>query len=947
VSLVFGLFSCVSSKAGGGTGADIYGGLGKAQDPVPLPSALRTGTLPNGLRYYILQNARPENRAFLTLAVNTGSVLETDDEQGLAHFVEHMAFNGTGRFPESELLDYLRSLGMSFGADVNAYTSFDETVYGIEVPTEFGADGLKHIPGRALAIMDDWSRAISFVPKDVDEERLVIMEEWRSRLGASERINRKMLPVLLQGSPYPDRWPIGLPEIIQNAPASRLEGFYKKWYRPDNMALILVGDFDAGAMETALASLFGAPKPATPLDRPAYELPAPQKGRLAVEIITDPEFPYTELIVYYKGPPQARTGDLAAYRGDLTGSMIDWMIAQRFAEASLKPETPYAGAGTWGERYGQASNFYALAVIAKPGQERESFRALMLEKESISRYGFTNAEIGRAKRALISSLNQQVSEKDRLESSSYIDSLTGNFLRGEVVPDPDWELAAANALLPGISAADISAAINQYFVADDITVFVIGPEANPASLPTQADISSIISESRTARIEPPQETETGSELLDRDPVPGIIAAEDQDPDTGALLWTLGNGATVVLQPTANKNNEVAFSAMARGGLSGAAPGEEISARLAGEMLSFSGLGPYSRSELMQKLSDKQVSLSFEANLFHRGFEGMATTEDLKTLFELLYLNFTQPRIDSDAVSAFLDQYRTVLPLQLESPVSFFSYTLNRVLLGDHPAVRPLELADLDQVNIDAAMNFVRRGLNPADYCFVFTGNLDLAALRVYVETYLASIPAGTSWNSYPEAAIVARPGRLDQSIYKGKEAQSIVFLGWFKPEPYSELGEAVAAVLQGYLDIRLIQEIREKLGGVYSINADIAQSSLPNPGELLMESVFICDPGRAVELSDAVVGELNAIAQGNIDLDSFTKAVEALRKNWEESMQNNYYIAANYTDLAVRYQLPLGRLQSRPALYASVSPADIQEICRKLLPLGPVRLILYPEGWTK
>ncbi|MDR2742659.1 MAG: insulinase family protein [Treponema sp.] len=925
--------------------ADIYGGLGQAADPVPFMTKVRTGKLPNGLRYYIMENARPENRAFLTLAVNAGSVLETEEERGLAHFTEHMAFNGTKRFPEQEIINYLRSLGMRFGADVNAYTSYDETVYGIEAPVETGEDGIKRIPAKALAVIDDWSCAVTFTPQDVDDERAVIMEEQRSRLGADERVMQKMLPILFRGSAYADRLPIGLPEIIRNAPASRLENFYKKWYRTDNMAIVLVGDFDGAVLEKELAAHFTAPPPGSPLDRPFYELPNPEKDSLRIEIITDPEYPYPRLDLYYREAPQPLRGDLASYRQGLIDALISQMISLRMEEAASRPETPYVAAGTWESRYGRESRFYVVSAIAKSGAVRECLKAILREKESISRYGFTDAEIDRAKRTLISNFMQRVSEKDRQPSNLFVYSFVSHFLQDQNTADVEWELDAITRMFPVINAREIAAAAKNYFAFNDITMFLTIPESETANLPDAAELKNILAASRKERIPRPKETPVSDKLLDQEPTAGQIANESRDAETGAILWELSNGGKVILKETSNKNNEIILYAIARGGTTGAPESEEVSVNLAAEMMNVSGLGPYSRTELLQKLADKQVSITYWTALFHRGFEGYAAAGDLKTLFELLYLSFTQPRLDPGAVEAMMDQYRTILAQKDNDPEEVFSDEISRLTFGNNRFSRPMELADLEKVHPQAALDFVRRGLGPQDYTFVFTGNLDIPAVRSYVETYLAAIPpAEAGMNTWTDPQIL-RPGKTEKTIYKGKEEKSLVFMGWFLPEKYDERQRAAALALTEYMDIILTEEIREKLGGVYYVSAGASLSPLPRDGELTMSSYFSCDPRRADELSAAVIQQLELIAGGTIDEDIFAKTLEALKKSWEVSMQNNRYIAQNYGSLAVTLNLPLGQLNKRPGLYAAVTPAEIRDLCRRLLPEGPVRIVLYPEGW--
>ncbi|GHU71369.1 peptidase M16 [Spirochaetia bacterium] len=949
--LLTGIFACASAGKAA-PGLEAYGGLGRPESAQPFMEAIRKGELPNGLTYFILENSKPENRAYLTLAVKAGSLNEKDDERGLAHFVEHMAFNGTARFPESELIDYLRSLGMRFGPEVNAYTSFDRTVYGIEVPVETSAEAgtLKRVPEKALAVLDDWTRAITFDPKDVDDERLVIMEEHRSRLGAGERVRREMLPIIFRGSVYADRLPIGLPEIIENAPAQRLADFYQRWYRPDNMALIIVGDFDGTALEAELKNHFTAPAPdpTVPLVPSEHELPAPKKGNLETVIITDPELTYTQFNLYYKRTPQPVKADLAGYREGLINVLIDRMLGLRFQEASYKPETPYVGAGGWNTRYGKSSRYYILAGQAKTGQAEATLQELLRTKESIVRYGFTAGEIAIAKGSVISDLEQMVSEKDRQESSRYISSLTEYFLAGETLPDIEWELEAAKRLLPGIGVKDIAAAAKDYFQPGDLKVFLIAPKSEQAGLLSEDRIKQLVRQSSRLKIARPVETATEAELLPWQPVPGEIALESTDAETGAIIWELGNGAKVILKETKNRNNEIVLYAMARGGFMSAAPEEFISARYAVEMAAASGLGPYSRPELAKKMADKQASIGFWTGGFYRGVQGSATTGDLKTLFEMIYLGVTDPRIDPEAVSVLMDQVRTALAQRDEDPNTVFSDEVNKIITGNHPYFKPLELSDIQKLDIPLTITqaeaFLKRSLNPADCTFVFTGNIDIAVFRPLVETYLASLPRQeVSWNTWANPN-VQRPGKIEQEVYKGKEEKSQVFMGWYEKEPYSEETSLISSVLTEYLDIRMTEDIREKLSGVYSIYVGVSATPILE-GELDMEVNFSCDPRRAEELSNAVQELLSRTASDPINEDTFKKSVEALKKEWESSIQSNSYIAQSYANSAVLLDTPLSRLDQRPALYEKVTPRQIQELCRRVLQNGPARIILYPEGW--
>jgi zinc protease len=921
-----------------------WGNLGKPGDSVPVMENLRTGVLPSGLRYFILENSMPENRAYLTLAVKAGSVLEEDDERGLAHFVEHLAFNGTERFPESKLVSYLRSLGMRFGPEVNAYTSFDQTVYGIEVPVENDDAGVRRIPDTALAVIDDWTRAITFAPADVDDERPVVMEEYRMRLGAWERLRQKWLPVLFRGSPYADRMPIGRPEIIEGAPASRMEGFYKKWYKADNMALILVGDFDGAALEASLTDHFLIEKPAEPVNRPLYDLPLPQKGNLEVLTLTDSELTAAYINIYFKRSPQARRGDLSYYRSEIIDYLIDAMLSLRFEEMLLKPETPHVSVNAGTASYAASSRFYVLMSQAKTGSAEASLEDLLKIKEAMLRYGFTDSEMATAGEMLVSDLQKLVQEKNRQQSQKYINSLTDYYLKGGNYADVEWELNAVTQMLPHIKARDINAAVKDYFASGDVQIFIFAPDSEKDSLPSENRVREMMTGSKQiVTAAPPKTQAIEGGLLSSVPERGTVVSESIDADTDAVFWELSNGGRVILKSTKNKNDEIVMQAMARGGTSSAAPEDDISASLAIEMTQVSGLGPWPRPELTRKLAGKQVSLSQTIYSYYRGFRGSSNSGDLKDFFEMLYLSFTDQRIDKEAVQAMMDQYKTSLALRREDPHAVFSDEINRTIYSGHPHFKPLELDDLPKANIDIALAFVRKALNPADYTFIFTGNLEMDKMREYTEIYLASIQRGETWNTWTDLN-VTRPGKVENIVYKGKEEQSTVYMAWFSKAVYSDQLSAISQVLNEYLEIKLDDEIREKLGGVYSISSGVSVSPVPQ-GELIMQVYFNCDPKRTEELQAAVIAVLRQITNGVIDRDTFNKAVEAPKKEWEVSIQSNAYIAQSYSNSSVLLNLPLSRLDRRPKLYDAVSQSDIRWLCGQFLQSsGPATVVLLPEG---
>jgi zinc protease len=909
---------------------------------VPFMTSARTGVLPNGLHYYLLANNTPENRAYLTLAVNTGSVLEEEDERGLAHFVEHMAFNGTEHFEENELDAYMQSLGMRLAADSNAYTDFNETVYRITVPTELNIDGIKTIPEKALYIIDDWSHAILFNEKDVDEERPIILEEKRMRSNAISRIlQENVLPVLFAGSPYAERLPIGLENVISTAPAERLQNFYKKWYRADNMALIIVGDFNADALESNLARYFDMPAPQEAFTRPLYDMPPPQAGRLEANVFTDSELSGVIAYLYWKRSPKPVDQSVATYRESMLAWLVDYMASERLNDFSDTPESPFTDAFLSEERYGASSRFLSIGAQAKSGSAEQTLVALLEEKERISRYGFTKAELDRAKTALISSLEANVSEEKR-ESSTFVRHFTSHFLQNLSVPDVEWELDTVRALLPRINVKEVSSFAKAYFLEDDLSIFLIAPDGE--ALPSKERIIDIARKTKALKkLARPQSKVLDARLLKARPTDGVVLNESVDEETGTVVWELGNGAKVVVKPTENKRDEIILYALARGGTTSVSEPDVISARFASDLLAASGAGSYSFQDLMKKLAGVNVSLSFDMQALTRTISGSSTVKDITSLFELLYLRASQVKLDPPAVKATLSKYRTYLANQENDPEAVFWREVGNAAFDGSPYFKTLDAADVDAVNPEACLALLKKALNPADYVFVFTGNIDVGTLKRLVLTYLASIPAGEeSWVDWTDAGIPYKRD-VDESLNKGKDDKSIVYLAHMGEGVYSEKGGATADVLTEYLNVLFNDKIREKLGGVYSIYADASLSPLPSPTAFSIQVSFPCDPNNAEKLIAEVEAEIQNIADGVVDGEILVKAKETVKKSWETSIQDNSYIAASYANSAVIYRSPFSRLDKRLSFYGETESDDLRDMAAKLLEGGYIRVTLFPE----
>ncbi|MCL2411021.1 MAG: insulinase family protein [Treponema sp.] len=919
-----------------------FGGLGRGTDNVPLNSQVLTGYLPNGVRYFILENAMPENRAHLSLVVNAGSVLETEYQRGYAHFVEHMAFRGTARFPEQELIEYLRSLGMRSGPDLNAFVSFNETVYHFDVPTEI-IGGVRRIPDKALAILDDWSFQISFNPEDVDLERLVVLEEIRFIAGAQERLWRITNPIIFAGSPYADRHPLGLAEVIENATPESLRVFYDRWYRSDNIALIFIGDFDGQVLQAQLYQHFNMPKAEEPVNRPSFDLPPPVRNNFHVEVFTDPELPGTGFQVFWKQGQGAPRGTIAHYRETVIDNLIATMLNLRFEEAAADPDS--ASTSAWGQvsRWFHNSRYYIMGTSPKTGMFEQAIREMLLEKESMRRFGFTDGELQRAKRSLISSMERQLSERDRLESRTFHRRLTNHFLLGQSMPDLEWEMMALNALLPGITNREIASVVSNYFAHNDVRIFVMANEAEKENLPSPQRIRAIFREVRNARLTPRHDVTLSDNLLDRVPQPGVIESITPNTGTDAVTLTMANGARVIFKETENRNNEVILFAMANGGTTNATEDTIVSVRLLPDMLDVSGLGDFSRIELINMLAGKEVSFSFWMSNYDRGFQGSSTTQDLETLFEMIHLFFTNPRLDERAIEAMINQYRTALLHQDESPDGFFRRELTRFLNGNHPLFMPLEFGDMDRVSVTQAHDFLARTLNPGDYTFVFVGNFDPETMKELSQTYIASIPNSASMNSWTDPRIT-HPAQGRRTINMGIDNRCIAHIEWIAlGEPaFNEQRNQVAAVLSEYLRIVVWDEIREVMGGVYALSAGASISSIPVNQYRISVRLF-CDPERAEELISAVKRLVTDLSVNPLNLDTFNSAREALLVGHERDMQRNSHITRSFANSAVLFNTPLNRLHLRPEAVRAVTPQDVQNLLRQIITNGPVELVLFPE----
>jgi zinc protease len=851
--------------------------------PVPADPLITIGTLPNGVRYYVRANRQPEGRAELRLVVNAGSVLEDDDQRGLAHFVEHMSFNGTLHFPQQTVAGFMQSLGMRFGAHVNAHTTFDETVYELQVPT---ANPLAM--DQSLLILEDWAHNVSFDPQAIDKERGIVLEEWRLGLGANERIQDTQLPILLNGSRYAERLPIGKPDIIRNVSHDRLKQFYADWYRPDLMAVIAVGDFDKAAIEALIKSHFGAiPSASSPKPRPAYTVPDQPGTRYSV--ITDPEATVTHLGVYGKMAAREQT-TVGAYRRQMVEGLFGGMLSARLDELTEQPNAPFLRAGTGRRLLIRSEETTMLdAIVAEGGVER-GLSALFTEIDRVARFGFTATELNRQRLNLQRGLQNAVVEKDKSPSRPLAEEFVRNFIHGEPVPGIVNEFALNQRFLPQITLAEVNALAKAWLPDGNRLVVVSAPGKDRAALPSEATLVGVIAAASGGPLTAYVDTVSTQPLLAKLPAPGSIATTTANEALGLTEWQLSNGVRVVLKPTAFKQDEILFRAESPGGTSLASDDELVPAQTASEVVAAGGLGTLGSTDLNKLLAGTNVGVGAHIGETEARLAGGASSKDLETMFQLIYLRFTAPRADPAAFRVLTQQMKVALAHQDDLPESAFTRALNAALSQNHPRAQPMTVARVDQMSLDKSLAFYKaRFADASNFTFVFVGSVNLATMKPLVERYLASLPASHRRETAKDVGVHPPAGVVKQEVRRGLDPKgqvSIVYSGPFQnDERHRVMLRAMSATLAGNLHTTL----REELGGTYGVSVEPRFTSRPVP-EYRVTINFGCDPARVeslVRTAFEVIGQFRRVGPG---YEQMAAERTALTRDFETSSQRNEYL---------------------------------------------------------
>lgn len=845
--------------------------------PLPLDARITKGKLDNGLTYYILPHKKPEHRAQIWLAVNTGSILEDEDQRGLAHFVEHMSFNGTKRFPKNALVDFIEKSGVRFGADLNAYTSFDETVYMLQVPTD-----RSELLSKGFNVLRDWADGVTFEPDEVEKERGVVLEEWRLGRGASMRLFDKTAPVVFHGSKYPERLPIGKPEIIKGAPRDALVRFYEDWYRPDLMAVVAVGDFTAADIESRIKSEFGSiPAPKTPRPRGVQTMPAHDEPLFAIE--TDPELPTTSVTIMSKLPhrPEKSARD---YRRSVAERLYNMMLDARLDEIRRQPNAPFLGARSGSGMLVRSADAFTEVATVKEDGVQQGFGALLEEQLRVERHGFTASELERAKSQLLRSYQQTVKERDKQDARGFAQEAVRNFLHEEMMSGPETELALVERFLPTYSVDEINK-LGKTFAEGSRVVTVTGP---PAMTKPTADALLAITRSVEGRdIKAYDDGDASAPLMAQKPKPGSIVKTELLADLGVTEWTLGNGVRVIVKPTSFRNDEIRFSAFSPGGHSLAKDADFQSARFADTIAGQGGLGSLDAVKLRKSLMGKIAVVKPHIGELDEGLSGLAAPSDLETMFQLIHLSFTAPRRDENAFSSWRTREVENVKNRRLSPETLFSEDLLAFQTKNHPRLRPPTVESMQTVDLDKAMaTYKDRFADAGDFTFLFVGNVDLERLKPLVETYLGSLPTKGRKESWRDVDVSWPPGVALKTVTKGSEPKASVSLIFHGGEKWSRDAENDLRMLSEVLGMRLREILREDMGGVYGVSVASQLRRRPK-GEFTINVRFGCAPENVEKLEKAIFDEVKAIQDKGVADDYVAKVRELRRRSHETNLKDN------------------------------------------------------------
>ena len=925
-----------------------FGGATKAEKKatdlsakVPVDKKVRIGKLENGMTYYIRANKKPENRAQFRLAVNAGSILEDADQLGLAHFCEHMAFNGTKHYKGNEMISELQKKGIEFGRGINAWTSFDETVYYVDLPTDS-----PEMIEMGFKILDGWADGLLFEGEEIEKERGVILEEWRGGLGAGERMRKATWPTMLKGSLYAERLPIGTQEVISTFKHETIKRFYNDWYRTDLQAIIIVGDIDVDATEAKIKEYFGKyTKHPNPRERKEFGVPGNVEPLVA--IATDKEATSTTINMFWKHKkaPQGTVGD---YRQSLVRNLVNNMLSARFGELSQKASAPfvYADAG-YGGFLGRSTDAFTAAAMPKENQIEATVEALLTELKRADQHGFVQTELDRAKEDMLSSYQKYAKEESKTQSVSFANEYTNHFLEGEVIPGIRQEYRYVKEFMPTITLEEVNALIAGWITDENFVFYLTAPEKEGYKVPTKDEVLAIVAKMKNVQTEPYVDNYKDEPLFAKDLKDAKIVDTKKNEKLGYTEYTLENGVRFVVKQTNFKEDEILVRAFSFGGVSLYEDNEVLSATLAAGIVDGSGIADFDNSQLSKKLQGMNIGISPSISDLTEGFQGNCSPKDFETLLQLTYLYFDAPRKDKESFDRIMSQMKNQYKFLGENPqYVFIEKMMKTAYPNDKRQILIPTEEQMNAIDFERAFNIYKeRFANAADFTFFFVGNVSDEMIPM-IAKYLGNLPAINRKETWKDRSTDFAKGIQKETVRKGMDNQGmLIMMGVTEGFEATTKNKMTVNMLSDAIGITAIEVIREKMGGTYSPSAGVNYEVLPKT-EVAWQFYINCDPSKAGEIEKAAMDIMEQYVKKGPDAATLAKVKEQmiraretnLKENsfWRNILYGSYYNNLDRTDEVL--------LDDYKKLVESITAKDIQKIAKKYINLkNYIVVTLEPE----
>ncbi|OQC05978.1 MAG: Protease 3 precursor [Candidatus Cloacimonetes bacterium ADurb.Bin089] len=884
------------------------------------------------MKYYIKQNAKPEKRLELRLYINAGSIVEDDDQRGLAHFVEHMAFNGTKNFPRTEMVDYLTSIGMGYHNGLNGGTSYDYTIYEFKLPTD---DETKMRKG--ISILSDIAWQVSFEPSEIERERGVVMEEWRLGQNAQKRIQDQIDKVRFAGSRYAERNPIGTIENLKTFKPESLIRYYQDWYRPDLETVFIVGDCDPQKMESLVKEYFGViPKRENP--RPRLSYPVPDNIEPRAVTVLDKEQPYTMLRSTWK-VKTAPVTDLVSLYNEMKQDLFFTMVNSRLQELSQQPDPSFSYAYMYNANWLQGFNATDCIMIANEGRSEDAFRTLITELARIRQYGYQSAELERAKQIMIRQAEKWVADKPTMDSEDVIWELLNAVMSGDTIISAEFYEQMLKGLINEIALSEVNDIVDDVITSENLTLSLAGTDKPEANYPSQEDLLAIYHEAIAQELEPWEDITVNEPLLETIPQPGKITKEKVFPKSGIKQWKLSNGVTVYTKKTDFKADEVILTAQSPGGKAKLKPEDYKAAEIMPQYFNVSGFGNFDAPALQKALAGKIVYVYPTISTYYEGWRGSCSPQDMELMFQMLYQYNYVPRFNEEAFSAALASTRAWIQNRLLEPSNAFFDTLFVLFYNNHPLKRNLHPEDLDSITLKQVKNiFQDRFGDYTDFTFYVVGNFDEEQLKNYCQTYLANLPVKGRKEKMTDTGVRAFNGKKEISFHKGTE-RSFVSNVTNNKASISPQNNVQQAALQMIAYEKLRENVRENMSGAYVVEIQSFYDFLPKP-DIITLTLMGCNPERARELNAATFATLDSLKNG-LFADKYIESTKTtLHKKYEENIKSNRYWVNNMSE-NIAYNLPIDCFLDYPALYDKLDKKAITKTAKQYYGFDKSLLSVY------